>query len=62
MAGAPPAGTPAPATLVDQLTRLGVLHQQVLLTAAEFSAAKALLLGSPAPGRDEPQDEVPRSK
>ncbi|MFI9210379.1 SHOCT domain-containing protein [Streptomyces sp. NPDC053253] len=44
----PPAGAPASGaapTVTDQLTRLGELAQQGLLTPEEFAAAKAKLLG-----------------
>ncbi|MFE1546418.1 SHOCT domain-containing protein [Streptomyces sp. NPDC058718] len=41
---AAPASGPAP-TVTDQLTRLGELAQQGLLTPEEFAAAKAKLLG-----------------
>lgn len=44
---APAAETPQPAggDPLDRLERLAALHQQGRLTAEEFSAAKALLLG-----------------
>jgi len=44
-APAPP-GTAATPSMLDQLNRLTALHQQGALTDAEFSAAKAKLLGS----------------
>lgn len=48
-AGAPPVAAPAGAgvndALLAQLTQLGDLHGQGVLTDAEFAAAKAKLLG-----------------
>jgi hypothetical protein len=41
----PPAGGPDPSVL-DQLTRLADLHQQGALSDAEFTAAKAKILGT----------------
>jgi hypothetical protein len=43
-AGAPVA--PASSATIDQLKQLSDLHQQGVLTDAEFSAAKAKLLGT----------------
>jgi hypothetical protein len=40
----PPAAPPAP-SLVDELSRLGSLKSQGLISEEEFSAAKAKLLG-----------------
>ncbi len=42
---APAAGPPPAASMSDQLTRLSELHEQGVLTDAEFAAAKAKLLG-----------------
>jgi len=41
-AAAPPASSP----MLDQLNQLAALHQQGVLTDAEFAAAKAKLLGT----------------
>ncbi len=41
---APPAADSA--SVIDQLERLGKLHEQGLITAEEFSAAKAKILGT----------------
>jgi len=48
-AGPPPQAAPAPAAPaadpIEQLTQLGALHQQGVLTDEEFAAQKAKLLG-----------------
>jgi hypothetical protein len=41
----PPAAPPAGDSMLDQLSKLTALHGQGALTDAEFSAAKAKLLG-----------------
>ena len=41
----PPADPPAGDSMLDQLSKLTALHGQGALTDAEFSAAKAKLLG-----------------
>jgi len=38
----------ASSPMIDQLNQLAALHQQGVLTDAEFSAAKAKLFGTPA--------------
>jgi membrane protease subunit (stomatin/prohibitin family) len=43
---AAPAAAPASSATIDQLKQLSDLHQQGVLTDAEFSAAKAKLLGT----------------
>lgn len=43
---APPAAPPAGNSMLDQLSKLTALHEQGALTDAEFSAAKAKLLGT----------------
>jgi membrane protease subunit (stomatin/prohibitin family) len=43
---APAAAAPASSATIDQLKQLSDLHQQGVLTDAEFSAAKAKLLGT----------------
>jgi hypothetical protein len=43
---APPPAADAGDSMLDQLTQLTALHDQGALTDAEFSAAKAKLLGS----------------
>jgi Short C-terminal domain len=43
---APGAAGPASSATIDQLKQLSDLHQQGVLTDAEFSAAKAKLLGT----------------
>lgn len=43
---APAAAAPASSATVDQLKQLADLHQQGVLTDAEFAAAKAKLLGT----------------
>jgi hypothetical protein len=49
---APPApdqqapGSAAPPSMIDQLNELATLHQQGALTDAEFTTAKAKLLGT----------------
>jgi membrane protease subunit (stomatin/prohibitin family) len=43
---APAAAAPASSATVDQLKQLADLHQQGMLTDAEFAAAKAKLLGT----------------
>jgi hypothetical protein len=43
---APPAAPPAGDSMLDQLSKLTALHEQGALTDAEFSAAKAKLLGT----------------
>lgn len=43
---AAPAAAPASSATIDQLKQLSELHQQGVLTDAEFSAAKAKLLGT----------------
>jgi membrane protease subunit (stomatin/prohibitin family) len=45
-AQAPPAAAPASSATIDQLKQLSDLHEQGVLTDAEFSAAKAKLLGT----------------
>jgi hypothetical protein len=48
-AQAPPPAPPPPAagpSMMDQLSQLGDLHNQGVLTDEEFAAAKAKLLGS----------------
>lgn len=42
---APPGGAPGDGSVAEELERLGSLHDQGALTEAEFSAAKARLLG-----------------
>ena len=42
----PPAAQPAGDSMLDQLSKLTALHEQGALTDAEFSAAKAKLLGT----------------
>lgn len=41
-----PASAPASSPMLDQLNQLAALHQQGVLTDAEFTAAKAKLLGN----------------
>jgi membrane protease subunit (stomatin/prohibitin family) len=43
---APAAAAPASSATIDQLKQLAELHQQGVLTDAEFAAAKAKLLGT----------------
>jgi membrane protease subunit (stomatin/prohibitin family) len=43
---APAAAAPASSATIDQLKQLADLHQQGVLTDAEFGAAKAKLLGT----------------
>jgi membrane protease subunit (stomatin/prohibitin family) len=43
---APAAAGPASSATIDQLKQLAELHQQGVLTDAEFTAAKAKLLGT----------------
>jgi membrane protease subunit (stomatin/prohibitin family) len=43
---APAAAGPASSATIDQLKQLAELHQQGVLTDAEFAAAKAKLLGT----------------
>lgn len=43
---APAAAPPASSATIDQLKQLAELHQQGVLTDAEFAAAKAKLLGT----------------
>ena len=43
---APAAAAPASSATVDELKQLSDLHQQGVLTDAEFTAAKAKLLGT----------------
>ena len=43
---APGAAAPASSATIDQLKQLSELHQQGVLTDAEFAAAKAKLLGT----------------
>ncbi len=43
---APAAAAPASSATIDQLKQLSELHQQGVLTDAEFTAAKAKLLGT----------------
>ena len=43
---APAAAAPASSATIDQLKQLSELHQQGVLTDAEFGAAKAKLLGT----------------
>lgn len=43
---APPPDQPAGDAMLDQLSKLTALHEQGALTDAEFSAAKAKLLGT----------------
>jgi membrane protease subunit (stomatin/prohibitin family) len=45
-APAAPAAAPASSATIDQLKQLSELHQQGVLTDAEFAAAKAKLLGT----------------
>jgi hypothetical protein len=45
-AQAPPPAPPAGDSMLDQLNKLTALHGQGALTDAEFSAAKAKLLGT----------------
>jgi hypothetical protein len=55
---APAPATPSPAPtpgLGDQLAQLAQLHAQGVLSDAEFAAAKARLIGQPAP-----QDQIPQ--
>lgn len=43
---APAAAAPASSATIDQLKQLSELHQQGVLTDAEFTAAKSKLLGT----------------
>ena len=43
---APAAAAPASSATIDQLKQLSELHQQGVLTDAEFTAAKSKLLGA----------------
>lgn len=45
-AAAPAPAAPASSATIDQLKQLSELHQQGVLTDAEFTAAKAKLLGT----------------
>ena len=42
----PAPAAPATSPMIDQLNQLATLHQQGVLTDAEFAAAKAKLFGS----------------
>ena len=55
-ASAPPQPNTLALGIGDQMTKLAMLHAQGALTAEEFTAAKAQLLGQPTG----PQDAVPR--
>ena len=41
-----PAAAPETSPMIDELNKLATLHQQGVLTDAEFAAAKAKLLGT----------------